>query len=877
MATVIKLRPGDAAGLKLLLILAVTYGLMALLVRHVIYMGFVTPLAADAPLDRFSEARAIQHVQVLAHDIDGRQEGRQGLRDAAHYIKSQLEMMKERAGHNVRIEIEDTVVNGTFNMLFLGHNLSFGYRDHPNILMRISSTDSDSSDPSVLINGHFDSPMGSPGAGDCGSCVASMLELARLIVDSGWTPPRPIIFLFNGAEELFMMGSHGFMTTHKWRENVGAFINIEASGSGGLDLVCQSGPGSWPSLVYAQSALYPMANSAAQDIFPSAPGDTDYRMFATDYGKIPGLDVIFVLGGYFYHTSFDTVERLIPGSIQARGENLFSVIKAFTNSSKLRNSFERESLGAAGADSEYDNERAVFFDYLSWFLIIYSKKQALVLHSMPVVIYLSMPFLLRLPNSGLIGSMATAFDFFKGLLLHATGIILAIIVPAIFAILRLLFCEHSMNWFAHPFLAFLMFIPPSLIGLLIPRIVCGQFRLSQDSSALSSSKEDLVVEAQFWGAFGFYSLLTLAYLLAGLSGGFMTFAITVFMLPAWVCFCISLKVFGCQSLRSVACYVIPSMPSLLYSVYFGGFLALFLLEKTGMMGSLAPPYGYFVPDVIVAATVGLVTGWCMGPLLPVLGRWLAKSSIMQFLLHLSILAMALSSQFFPYSTEAPKRVVFQHTIMTTDGNHIVDSSYHVGVVDSNSLLFVFKHAPEVAAGLNVGPKLSFDMADFSTPEDWKAIYPLSSLFSRSLKFPVKSDDILEQYTNFPHLSSYKPQEISSSGSRKIFLDLSLGSSKEVWVTLLNITGPLSNWSLANNELPGTETINGGPPSYICRLSGASQEKWTFWLEAKNSESLRVEVGVVDQYLVERAKTIKGLFPEWMDVIAYTSFMSSYIF
>ena len=30
------------------------------------------------------------------------------------------------------------------------------------------------------------------------------------------------------------------------------------------DLVCQSGPGSWPSFVYAESALYPMAQSAAQ-------------------------------------------------------------------------------------------------------------------------------------------------------------------------------------------------------------------------------------------------------------------------------------------------------------------------------------------------------------------------------------------------------------------------------------------------------------------------------------------------------------------------------------------------------------------------------------------------------------------------------------
>ncbi|KAL8532662.1 hypothetical protein ACS0TY_009029 [Phlomoides rotata] len=53
-----------------------------------------------------------------------------------------------------------------------------------------------------------------------------------------------------------MLGSHGFMTTHRWRDTFGAFINVEASGTGGFDLVCQSGPGSWPSFVYAQSAVY---------------------------------------------------------------------------------------------------------------------------------------------------------------------------------------------------------------------------------------------------------------------------------------------------------------------------------------------------------------------------------------------------------------------------------------------------------------------------------------------------------------------------------------------------------------------------------------------------------------------------------------------
>lgn len=309
-----RLNSGDIAGFKILFSLGILYGLISVLVYSIIHMKFITPLPMDAPPDRFSEARAIEHVRVLSKDIGGRQQGRQGLRLAAQYIMTQLELMKERAQPGIRIEIEETIVNGSFNMFFLRHSISLAYRNHTNIIMRISSVDSGENDSAVLINGHFDTPPGSPGAGDCGSCVASILELARLSVDSGWIPPRPVIFLFNGAEELFMLGSHGFITTHRWNETIGAFIDVEASGTGGLDLVCQSGPGSWPSYVYAQSALYPMANSAAQDIFGIIPGDTDYRMFAQDFGDIPGLDIIFLLGGYFYHTASDTVERLLYAS-----------------------------------------------------------------------------------------------------------------------------------------------------------------------------------------------------------------------------------------------------------------------------------------------------------------------------------------------------------------------------------------------------------------------------------------------------------------------------------------------------------------------------------------------------------------------------------
>ncbi|XP_014523962.1 endoplasmic reticulum metallopeptidase 1 isoform X2 [Vigna radiata var. radiata] len=856
----------DVSAIKLLLLLAVMYGLVSALTYSVVHLKFVNPLGNDAPLDRFSEGRTIQHVRMLSQEIDGRQEGRPGLKKAAEYIKGQLEVLKERASSNVRIEIEETTVSGSFNMLFLGHNIALGYRNHTNIIMRISSMVSKETDPSVLVNGHFDSPLGSPGAGDCGSCVASMLEIARLIVDSGWVPHRPVIFLFNGAEELFMLGSHGFMKTHKWRDTIGAFINVEASGTGGPDLVCQSGPSSWPSNVYAEAAIYPMANSAAEDVFPVIPGDTDYRIFSQDYGNIPGLDIIFLLGGYFYHTSSDTVERLMPGSIQARGENLFSIIKTFTNSSKLQNTYQTNYSEVTA--STFNDERAVFFDYFSLFMIFYSRRVAKILHSIPIF-FLVFPFTIGRSHSW----SAALCDFIKGIFIHTVGIILAVVVPVVFSILRLLLSSQTMNWFANPYLAFLMFVPCALTGLLIPRIIWRRFPLSQDVSIVKTSEEALSDEASFWGGFGFYAILTMAYLVAGLSGGFVTFFVCASMLPAWIFFCLSVKFFG---QRSTMFYILPLVPCLAYSVYFGGFLVQFLIEKMGMMGSLPLPYGHYVPDIIVAAVIGIVTGWCTGPLMPICGHWLARSSILQFLLHLSVFGLALSSQFFPYTTSAPKRIVFQHTFHTAGSSQILESTYDFSVTDSNSLLFLFKHSPEVAKELNVTSEFSFESASFSKRNDWMAIFPVSFLFSNSLKFPAQKDDILKQYEYFPELSIQNPSLNSVKGPRRVHLELSLGSLQEVWVAVLNITGPLSSWSFADNLLPGTEIFGGGPQSYICRLSGPSDGNWTFWLEANSSEALRVDVAVLDQKLVDPMKRLKDLFPDWVDVTAYSSFMSSYI-
>eukprot|EP01018_Ginkgo_biloba_P014095 Gb_29425 [translate_table: standard] len=861
--------------LECVLLLGLIYGVLSCLAYGIIHMKHVNPLPDDASPDRFSEGRAMKHLRHLAEEIGIRQEGSPGLVEAAHYIKSQLEDFAGRASSNISVEVEETSVSGSFNMIFLGRSISLSYRNHTNILVRISSAYAKDDDPAVLVNGHFDSPLGSPGAGDCGSCVASMLEVVRLVIDSGWVPPHPIIFLFNGAEELFLLASHGFMKTHNWRDSIGAFINVEASGIGGIDLVCQSGPGSWPSWIYAKSAVYPMAHSAAQDIFPLIPGDTDYRIFAEDYGDIPGLDIIFLIGGYFYHTSYDRLEKILPGSMQARGENLISILKALSNSSQLLNAQQRADLKVAGNVTVED--RPIFFDYLSWFMVFYSKKTAMVLHILPMVVVLVAPLFSMSSEFGFLCWFSSLCSILKGMTLHVVALILAVIVPAVLAIFRLLISNSAMNWYAHPWLALLMFVPSALVGLLLPKAIWGNSLVNNLPPSWKASKEEALDWTGHWGSFAFYASITLVYLYAGLGGGFLTFWWAVFLIPAWSLFSLFVRIFGRQSLKSLLGYTIPLIVPITFSIYFGGVFMQFLIEKTGMFGSVPQPYGYFVSDVIIACVTGIVVGWCMGPLVPIAGYWLAKPLPIQLLLHFSILAMALSSQLFPYSDDAPKRLVLQHTFQTIGGNKILNSRYDLAVVDANSFVFLFKNAPEAAKELNIGPIFNKESVNNSDQGTWIALYPISQLFSQSLNFPAAGGDILEHYSSLPHLFMNNEMKSLSSPIRRLHLELDLGSLQEVWIAVLNITGPLSNWSYAENQLPIPDQINSGRPSFICRLSGSHTENWKFWLEANSSEALKVDLAVLDQHLEEGSKKLKEHFPPWVDVTAYSSFMSSYVF
>jgi Zn-dependent M28 family amino/carboxypeptidase len=87
--------------------------------------------------------------------------------------------------------------------------------------------------------------------------VAVALELARLLVaDSLIRLHAPVVFLLNGGEEAFLLGSHAFAARSRFAKGLGAFLNMCA---GGPSLRSTKFVGCWrgPSQVLPDSMLLP--------------------------------------------------------------------------------------------------------------------------------------------------------------------------------------------------------------------------------------------------------------------------------------------------------------------------------------------------------------------------------------------------------------------------------------------------------------------------------------------------------------------------------------------------------------------------------------------------------------------------------------------
>lgn len=837
--------------------------------------------ASSTPLADFSEERAMQHVLRLSKDIGYRQEGTPGLLAAGDYLRQQIQRLQSRAGAEISLEVEDSLTSGSFHLVFLQRSMTMAYQNVTNIAVRISPAGGDMEQAAVLINGHYDSSLGSQGAADCASCIATMLETMRQIIDSKRPLPCPLVFLFNSGEETFSKAAHGFLANSKWSPTIGALINLEATGAALPDIVVQTGPDSWPMEAYAATAIHPMATVVAQDVFPLVPGDTDFRIWAHDFDDVPGIDIVYILNAYVYHTPLDSAENLQKGALQARGDNLLPLILAFGASPQLKTKLQRTNAKW----SEAIEATPIYFDLFGKYMVYYPRAIAVGLHMALLGAVLLAPTLFSTEASGAPTTSLRYDAFVMGALTYVASFILAVAFPVILSVTRVFASKRSMNWFSNPLLIPAMFVPSAIAGLLIPYIVRAGGSYTKGSSAGMTEERKRALEwSGHWGGTVFVNaLVCVGITVRGGGSGYFPFWWATFALPALWLFRAGQRLFGSDSPLALLGYFVPMMLPAAYSLYFGMVFLQFVCEKMGAAGTLPLPLGPLVPDIIVAVLCGALTALCIAPLVPVLRRWFGHPWVVRLLLYASILASVLCCRLFPYSSAAPKRLVLQRLHWTRGEGGLEGSEYHFATGDANDVEFVLQTVPRLARELNLepdGPLYSERLYPVHRNGSL-AWYPVSDLMWRSLASPAPVWDNAKKGVVFPTLrvlrrETLPPAEFELDARRRVHLELDTGSLSQVWASVFNITGPLTGWSLADGSLPRPERAPGGPLSYMVHFAGGGgASRWRFWLEAFGDHPVHIELAVLDHAVDEDTARVKSVMPDWIACIAHSSYLSSY--
>ncbi|KAK4706770.1 hypothetical protein R3W88_033679 [Solanum pinnatisectum] len=343
------------------------------------YLNLPKPLGAQQVGKRgFSEHEAIQHVIALTqfgpHPVSS-----PALDHALQYVLQAIENIKETAHWEVDVELDlfhaKSGANHMVGGLFKGKTLVYSDLNH--IVLRISPKyAAEATENAILVSSHIDTVFSTEGAGDCSSCVAVMLELARGVSQWAHGFKNAVIFLFNTGEEEGLNGAHSFITQHPWSDTVTMAIDLEAMGVGGKSGIFQAGPQPWVIENFALAAKYPSGQIVAQDLFKSGAikSATDFQVYQ-ELAGLSGLDFAYADNTAVYHTKNDKLKLLKPGSLQHLGENMLAFLLKAGTSTNLPKGKGTNSSGKSGQDT------AIYFDILGTYMVVFRQYFASLLYN----------------------------------------------------------------------------------------------------------------------------------------------------------------------------------------------------------------------------------------------------------------------------------------------------------------------------------------------------------------------------------------------------------------------------------------------------------------------------------------------------------------
>ncbi|RHY74596.1 hypothetical protein DYB30_000019, partial [Aphanomyces astaci] len=416
---------------RLWVVLAWVAGLVAFTFwRH---LWLPKPKSSDIPLHEFSEGRARVFLEEL-QSIEGfRTVGSKSNEELTPaWLLAHLHTFQQRCVAPCQLDIEVQRPTGAFGLDFLSKFQNV-YANVTNIVVRVQRTTLDeSSTPAILLSSHYDAAVGAGAASDDGVNIAIMLELLQNVVASETMLPshNALMFNFNGAEETMLQAAHGFITQHPWKDQVAAFINLEASGAGGRELLFQTGSDIL-AMAYARGAPYPHASTIAQEVF--------------QHGEVAGMDFAYIANGYVYHTPLDDISRIQQGSIQRFGENIQGTLaELFKDPAALHT-----------INSSVRAHRHVFFDLFGVVTVTYSEAVGEWVNYLVVV--------LALVYCAIWSRLPWASKWQGVLQLIKMN---ALAFTASMSMAGLLLVLAPMSWYASPVTHLWVFIFPTVVGYL---------------------------------------------------------------------------------------------------------------------------------------------------------------------------------------------------------------------------------------------------------------------------------------------------------------------------------------------------------------------------------------------------------------------------
>nr|AAL39872.1 LP03135p [Drosophila melanogaster] len=747
---------------------------------------------------------------------------------AVEFLRAEVAKVESEMSDLLEIEVDVQQASGAY----MHWEMVNMYQGIQNVVVKLSEKNS-TNENYLLINSHYDSVPGSPGAGDDGSMVVTMLEVMRVIAKSGDPLAHPIVFLFNGAEENPLQASHAFITQHKWAKNCKALINLDSAGSGGREILFQSGPNHPWLMNYYRNVPHPFANTLAEELFQAGyiPSDTDFRIFR-DYGGVPGLDMAYIFNGYVYHTKYNRINAFPRASFQHTGDNVLSLARALANAPELDDT---------AAHSEGHN---IFYDFLGWFMIFYTETTSIIVN-----VVVTLLALLGVGISIYFMSLRSGCSW-KGVLLRFSISIAIQFVSLILAIgLALLVAlfmdgvDRSMSWFTSSWTIFGLYLAPIVFGLsILPALY------------LEKTKRDplgLGFRIQLFMHSHCICLIVIMLTLTGLSirSAYLIMLCILFDIVALIVNLVT-KWHRKAYLFAIAVTVCQILP-LVFFTYLCTVALVTLMPMQGRSGSSTNP------DMVIAALVWLFSLMFAGFIAPLIMFFRKTRTIVLCFLGITILfiIIAVTNAGFPYKEKtSPQRYSLIHAhrrLHNADGSTRIDESgLYIYPQDRR-----FGIAKDNIAAIGEAHQVS----DFCDEEMFCGMPLYNHRWNKARQYSmwIETSESPEIPTEYPMLVLQDSSELETSAQRRFNFTLAGPSHMGIFINVKN-DARILNWSF-NDTLIREQAE---PPYMVYFSYGLDDSPLEFTIDVEKTTSTfdtpTLEIGIGGHWVTQDITAIEKL-------------------